>query len=1659
MCAAVSVWFRSLSRSDRRPLRERPRLELLEPRRLLATYTVTSTADSLEPGTLRWAILQAENDPEVDSIHFELPRSGVRTIRLLSPLPILKAPVVLDATTQPEYAGRPLVVLDGSAAGPSADGLVVTAGASVVRGLAISGFAGAGIVLTGGGGNVVAANYLGTTADGLRAAPNGHGVLVVDSSNNQIGGLDPSLGNLISGNRGHGIWVRSDAGESSANRILGNRIGTNRTGLAAVGNELDGIRLSGVRGNLVGGVEAAAANIISGNLGDGVVVTDAAAENLIQGNLIGTTADGVGFLGNQNCGIRIADAVSTVIGGPGRTGGNVIAANLWHGVEVVGESVQTKLEGNFIGVGRDGLTPLGNQGNGITLASNGTIVGGPEREAGNHIAYNGSGRIGAGVQVVGNVSGNSILSNSIHDNAGLGISLGYGPTPNHPPGSLTGPNEYQNYPLLVVGSQNGRTTTVRGSLWGKRLTTYVVQLFANRRPDGSGFGEGERLLGSIQVRTDAEGQAQFDLETAPSVAGAFLSATATDPAGNTSEFSPAIQVRSVSDLVVAVEGSPNPVGVGGEVTFRVSVLNVGLVDATNVVLNDQISEGLTILSTEVSQGTIVQSSSRVVTVALGRMTPGSEATVAIRAKVLARVGETVANTATVTLDELDENPADNTTTTKILVAPVADLGVDLAANAGELLVGDRATYRVVATNRGPAAAANVRVDLMVDSSLTILEASQSRGSVVVGDTAARLELPTLEAGGTLELTVTVRAVQGGLANVSASIRGDVHDPATADNLAVLLTRIVESADVAIQVEESSRAIAPGEPGVFSITASNRGPGIARDVVLSALLPDGTVILGATSDQGSEPIVRGNRVETVVEALEPGASVRLTITVVASLPEGSVLVVRGSVAAGEHDPELANNETQLEIPVRGLSRLSLEIRPKSAEVAMGQPLAVAIVVTNDGPADEPMARLGLPLGNDFEWDSGARSSPPWSVGSGGLIELPLGPLRSHESRLVELSVRPRAGDPGPRELRAWLVGDNAQPGNQAAETAVVVAVLPSADLALKIVPQFVAAFPSAELAYLLEVSNLGPSPAAAVRVSSPLPAWTTFLDATLEVAGSVSVRDGAIIAELGEVASGESVGVMVRVRNLAPLDQTLRLEALVASPDFDPVRSNNTAEVSVTVRPAVDLGIQVLPPAQSPRAQAPFSMTVSVMNHGPSAATGAWLELPLPPSVQLVWAAASQGLGRLESGTLRVELGTLEAGHSASLDLKWIAADPGDLSLTPRIGSNEFDLDRSNDQTTARFAVDEPSGVLEFVTASFVVDESAGWAVIEVVRRGGARGEVWVQYRTSGGDARPGVNYQAIAGILAFAPGQTSAGFVVPILAHPHDRGDLHIGLVLENPTGDASLGMATATLRIRDLDPDTTPPTIARLSLQGTSGAVTAVGVTFSEPVQIDPLADATSAFQLVELGPGAGWDHPETRPIQILTAGYDPATATVWLVPAQPLAVGRFHGIQIQGGYAGPIRDLAGNPLVGQAGDARTDYRASFARGSVLSYRDHDGDQVTLRLSGGGYLDQVRDADGQGVRLVVNNAVPRRSVLAGNVARARGRGDGRAQLGIIEGLGPFGEVRVTLTSPPFLVREHPFLLRPSTPANPRATAPVRVFRPLPFPPRRAMPLPPTDRR
>ena len=486
-----------------------PFLALFLPGGLVAaTLTVTTTADS-GAGSLRQAILDSNTSTGVfDTIEFDIPGAGVHTIVPASGLPSITDPVVIDGTTQPGYAGVPLIEINGASAGGFQQGFTINGGGSTVRGLAINGFSSSAIQLFTGDGNTIEDNYLGTNAAGTAAMPNSYGVNASGSDGNLI------QNNLVSGNSITGISLAS-----TGNTVRGNVVGTNVTGTTAVPNGT-GIR-DGTGGNTIGGPATLPAtgpcadpcNLISGNTGHGVELSQANGVTTVQGNFIGTDVTGLVGLGNGNYGVVVfngvghviernvvsdnfagigmnagpsvtiqgnflgTDATGTIalpnnfagigafngsdgthIGGPAQPAGspcefpcNLISGNTGFGIALgtggsgIGQDHDV-VQGNCIGTQADCTTPLPNGTYGIQIGfqASDETIGGTGAGEGNTIAFN-----AVGIRMDDGVH-NAIRGNSIFANDGLGIDLGSnGVTPNDPGDPDTGANLLQNFPIVT----------------------------------------------------------------------------------------------------------------------------------------------------------------------------------------------------------------------------------------------------------------------------------------------------------------------------------------------------------------------------------------------------------------------------------------------------------------------------------------------------------------------------------------------------------------------------------------------------------------------------------------------------------------------------------------------------------------------------------------------------------------------------------------------------------------------------------------------------------------------------------------------------------------------------------------------------------------------------------------------------------------------------------------------------------------------------------------------------------------------------------------------------------------------------------------------------------------------------------------------------------
>jgi titin len=430
-------------------------LELLEGRLLPAmTFPVTSTGDS-GTGTLRQAILDANANPGPDKITFNIAGTAPYLIQPTSALPFISDPIVIDGTTQPGFAGKPLIQLDGSKAG-GANGLTINAGSCTIKGLDVTHFNGDGIKVQASN-NSIQSNYIGTDPTGTKPQSNTQNGVEIDAGTQNV-----IQGNLVSGNGtfpGHYNGIQISGIGTNQNVVVGNRVGTDFSGNFPLPNACYGVAItSSAQNNQIGASGKSSAedladrNIISGNGCSGVEFQDNGTNhNIVAGNFIGTNAAGSKSLANAMQGVLVrAGAQSNQIGTNGTDidlvgERNVISGNAGPGVDVSDPGTNSNIvAGNYIGTDVTGSRPLspvngagvvivngaqanriGTDGNGVGDTAEGNVISANSRE-GIYIANPGtSGNIVAGNYIGTDKTGSFPLGNAFN-----GIHIANGATGN-----------------------------------------------------------------------------------------------------------------------------------------------------------------------------------------------------------------------------------------------------------------------------------------------------------------------------------------------------------------------------------------------------------------------------------------------------------------------------------------------------------------------------------------------------------------------------------------------------------------------------------------------------------------------------------------------------------------------------------------------------------------------------------------------------------------------------------------------------------------------------------------------------------------------------------------------------------------------------------------------------------------------------------------------------------------------------------------------------------------------------------------------------------------------------------------------------------------------------------------------------------------------------
>ncbi|HKB93849.1 MAG TPA: fibronectin type III domain-containing protein, partial [Gaiellaceae bacterium] len=508
--------------------------------------------------TLRAAIEEANGRTGADTIDFNIPGSGVQTIQLASSLPTLSdttGGTTIDGYTQPgsapntdQFADNAQIEIQIRGTGPTGvEGIMLTSASNVLRGLAFFNLRRVIYLYhPGATGNSIVGCFVGTDATGTFGHTTSDtyatGISIeAGAHDNFVGDTTLAGRNVISGNARHGIDTYNEG--SNHNVFYNNIIGLSPLGDRRLPNLKHGIDINaGSSYNVIGGTGTNQRNVISGNgfQNDpdgpaGVEISHATTTtgNQVIGNYFGTDVTGAtaaSWTWNGLWGVHIEDGVNHSV-----VSDNVIVNSKGGGVKIQDPgTTANQITNNRIGVTATGQAgPNSVYGVLVAHGATGNTIG-----PNNVIANN-----PVGVWVLDDATdGNTITRNSIYGNSGLGIDLDpfYQVNLNDPGDVDTGPNEQLNFPVISDASPTAVSGSACASCTIEAFLADSTGPGSQPGPGSGAYGEGKTYLGS----TTADSSGHFSLPISGVSSGQWLTTTATDGAGNTSEFSENVQVRS-----------------------------------------------------------------------------------------------------------------------------------------------------------------------------------------------------------------------------------------------------------------------------------------------------------------------------------------------------------------------------------------------------------------------------------------------------------------------------------------------------------------------------------------------------------------------------------------------------------------------------------------------------------------------------------------------------------------------------------------------------------------------------------------------------------------------------------------------------------------------------------------------------------------------------------------------------------------------------------------------------------------------------------------------------------------------------------------------------------------------------------------------------------
>jgi uncharacterized repeat protein (TIGR01451 family) len=767
------------------------------------------------------------------------------------------------------------------------------------------------------------------------------------------------------------------------------------------------------------------------------------------------------------------------------------------------------------------------------------------------------------------------------------------------------------------------------------------------------------------------------------VVGAAIGVSDPDPADNADTWS--LQVaRCLADLAVEKAADRSSAAIGQTVTYTLTASNAGPSPQEGVRVTDVIPGNL--LLVDDNCGARTESGNLVWPV--GYLAAGESATCQVAFRVVAcSANGTTTNTATIagTAPGVGDPDLANNSDTVTIGVPLcqADLSVDVAADTGVAVLGDRVTYTYTVANAGPAPQEGVLVTSPLADALRLVDGNCGAhladgvlvwpvGALAVGETRVCqmvFQVADCDPDGVVNDIVSVA---GGAAGISDPVLSN-----NSDRWTLQVQRCL--ADLSIDKTADRNSAALGGLVTYTLTAANAGPMPQEGVLVIDQVPYGLEL----ADANCGVTMEDDLLIWPVGSLPAGASTacRLVFRVASCVDAGSI-VNTATISGGDislSDPVPTNNSDRWTLAApRCQADLEL-VKTGSATVAeYGQQVTYDLTVHNAGPMDatnvvvRDVVPAGLSVVGTTCGAAAVADGLSWPVGAipvGQTVSCQVYAVVTGCGQLINTaSVVGFPNDPDPTDnAGSWAVtGRNC-----------------TADLEVALSTPTPLVTDGQVVTLTLGVTNNGPMNQTGVTASASLPEGLTTLTTTCGTAAG-----GRVTWTIGSLEAGASVSCQISAR----VDDcgTLLAEAQVSGAATDPNPANNVVTTPLEAECAGDLSI-VKTAGTAPAAYGSVvTFTLTATNHGPNAQENVYVVDTLPEGLEFTGSTCTT---IASAGVVYWFIGPLADGATVSCQISARVAGCGELTNEALVVGGIMDPDASDNISRATVSVSGCAGDL------------------------------------------------------------------------------------------------------------------------------------------------------------------------------------------------------------------------------------------------------------------------------------------------------------------------------------------------------------------------------